>query len=98
MLTSSSTVQQDYDAEHNSYCASRSSSYVYVPSSPHHYSILDAHADTSDVDVKLPLVVLGDRGSGKSALLSSWGGERERRKGKDEFLFMHYAGCSPRSM
>ena len=97
-MISSDPAIPSYDAEHTSFCESRSSSYVYVPSSPHHYSLLDAHADTSDIDVKLPLVVLGDRGGGKSALLSSWGGERERRKGKDEFLFMHYAGCSPRSM
>jgi len=98
-MLSTPSPKPDYDAEHTAFCESRSSKFCYVPANPTHFTTLDSHADTSDVDVKLPLVVLGDRGSGKSALLSSWSAARQRRGlAKDEFLFMHYAGCSPRSM
>ncbi|GMH88101.1 hypothetical protein TL16_g11057 [Triparma laevis f. inornata] len=86
-----------FDEDHAAFAASRSSEFVFVPSDPKHNEILDQHSDTSDADTKLPLVVLGERGSGKSALLASWLNRRQQTKSKDEFLFAHFAGCSPRS-
>ena len=67
-----------FDEEHAAFAASRSSEFVYVPSDPRHTAILDQHSDTSDADTKLPLVVLGERGSGKSALLASWLNRRQQ--------------------
>mmetsp|Transcript_16202 Transcript_16202/g.33242 ORF Transcript_16202/g.33242 Transcript_16202/m.33242 type:complete len:1251 (+) Transcript_16202:31-3783(+) len=91
-----------YDEEHKAFADSRSSEFVYVPNKKptdedSSSLALDQHADTSDADVKLPLVVLGERGSGKSARLASWYTRRMQTKSKDEFLFAHFAGCSPRS-
>ena len=87
----------DFADEHSAYASSRSDEYVYVESS-NFETILETHADTSDADVKLPLVVLGEKSCGKSAMLSNWLNKRQQRKAKDEFLFMHFAGCSPKSM
>jgi len=86
----------DFEDEHAAYAASRSSSYVYVPPNVDD-SALSNYADTLDVLQPLPLVILGERGSGKSSLLSTWLQKREAKKAREEFLFMHFAGCSPRS-
>ena len=97
-MASSSSPPNTFDEEHSAYAASRSSEFVYCASDASQNNVLDQHSDTSDADTKLPLVVLGERGSGKSAMLASWLNKRQQAKSKDEFLFSHFAGCSPRSM
>ena len=59
---------------------------------------MDQHADTLENDSKHPLVLLGEEGSGKSALLANWLARRKEKKHKDEFLFQHYVGCSTPSL
>ena len=44
----------------------------------HQITILDQHADTVEGDVKSPLVILGNEGSGKSAFLANWGAKGPR--------------------
>lgn len=77
MSPSTKARANTYDDEHKAFSDSRSSEFVYVPNKKPTDEdtsslALDQHADTSDADVKLPLVVLGERGSGKSARLASW--------------------------
>ena len=43
-----------------------------------------------------PLVVLGESGSGKSALLANWAA-RYREKHTDAFMIQHYIGATPYS-
>ena len=76
---------------------SRSSQYVFVPTRDLLFTILDQHADTVENDVKPPLVILGNEGSGKSAFLANWVARRREHKHKEEFLFQHFVGCSARS-
>ena len=59
---------------------SRSSQYVFVPTRDVLFTILDQHADTVEGDVKLPLVILGNEGSGKSAFLANWVEKRREHK------------------
>lgn len=61
------------------------------------YSVLDQHADTLDGDVKPPLVIYGDEGSGKTALFANWLARRREHSHREEFLFQHYVGCSKES-
>ena len=61
------------------------------------FTILDQHADTVEGDIKHPLVILGNEGSGKSAFLANWVMRRREHKHKEEFLFQHFVGCSARS-
>lgn len=86
-----------FDDEHEAFAASRSSQYVYVPARDQFYTTLDQHADTLEGDTKLPLVILGGEGSGKSALLANWVMKRRVNKHRDEFLFQHFVGCSSQS-
>ena len=85
------------DGEHEAYALSRSKDYVYVPSNGAYFNMLDQHAESTEGDVKLPYVVLGSPGSGKSALLANWVQRRKLTKHRDEFLFQHYVGSSPKS-
>jgi len=82
---------------HEAFASSRSSDFVYVPGDEAHYHRLDQHAETIEGDVRDPYVVLGPPGSGKSALLANWVERRRQTKHRDEFLFQHFVGCSPRS-
>ena len=55
--------------------------------------------DVLDETVKAsgkPLVVLGDSGSGKSALLANWGLSYQKSH-PNEFVLMHFIGASPHS-
>jgi len=79
-----------FEDEHDAFAAARSSQFVYVSSTPSAWSMLDAHADTSDGDSRSPLCLLGPHGSGKSALLANWTAHRARQNRRDEFLFTHY--------
>ena len=76
----------------------RVSQYVFVPTKEDTCILLDQHADTLEGDVKLPLVIVGNEGSGKSALLANWVANRRKHKHRDEFLFQHFAGCSSQSL
>lgn len=77
---------------------SRVSQYVFVPTKESYFSILDQYADTLEGDVKKPLVLVGNEGSGKSALLANWVAKRREHKHRDEFLFQHFVGCSSQSL
>ncbi len=84
--------------EHEAFASSRTSQYVFVPTKESFFNTLDQHADTGDKDVKLPLVVVGNDGSGKSALLSNWVEKRREHLHRDEFLFQHFVGCTTPSL
>ena len=76
-------------AEHDAFARSRSQ--IYVPR-PADFQALDDHAEGGGG----PLVVLGESGSGKSALLANWAlRRRERDPGK--VLLMHFVGATPES-
>ena len=84
--------------EHEAFAASRVSKYVFCPTKDTFFNTLDQHADTSDKDVKLPLVIVGNDGSGKSALLANWVSKRREHLHRDEFLFQHFVGCTTPSL
>ncbi len=84
--------------EHEAFAASRVSQYVYVPTKDLYFQTLDQHADTLEGDVKPPLVLVGEEGSGKSALLANWVAKRREHKHRDEFLFQHFVGCTTQSL
>lgn len=46
----------NYTDEHEAFAASRSSDYVYVPINDVNFTTLDKHAETIEMDSKLPLV------------------------------------------
>lgn len=48
--------QLSYMDEHEAFAASRSSEHVYVPIDDRNFSTLDKHAETIEMDAKLPLV------------------------------------------
>ena len=77
--------------------------FVYSPSMDL-FNKLDAYCDEQTMaESKPPLVIKGESGTGKSALLSNWLQRRERitmrsRSMVDEFVFWHAVGCSRQSM
>lgn len=77
---------------------SRVSQYVFVPTKDVYFNTLDQHADTLEGDIKPPLVLVGNEGSGKSALLANWAAKRREHKHRDEFLFQHFVGCTTQSL
>jgi len=68
------------------------------------FSKLDKYCEEStSQDSKPPLVIKGESGTGKSALLSNWLQWRDRNTSKlrnttDEYIFWHAVGCSRQSM
>lgn len=84
--------------EHEAFAESRVSQYVFCPTKDTFFNTLDLHADTGDKDVKLPLVIVGNDGSGKSALLANWVAKRREHLHRDEFLFQHFVGCTTPSL
>ena len=80
----------DRDAiEHDAYAQSRAQVYI---GREEYYKRLEAHVRSKDQ----PLVILGESGSGKSALLANWAisyGEAH----PDAFLLMHFIGATPYS-
>lgn len=46
-----------------------------------------------------PLVIFGNTGSGKSALLAYWAARRQNSSiGKNEYIFTHFCGCTYESI
>ena len=84
--------------EHEAFAESRVSQYVFCPTKDTFFNTLDQHADTGDKDIKLPLVIVGNDGSGKSALLANWVAKRREHLHRDEFLFQHFVGCTNPSL
>lgn len=83
--------------EHEAFLASRCQDYVYVPNQASYYKQLDKHVESTDEAANLPLVVLGEPGVGKSALLANWVLRRKMHMHRDDFLFQHFVGSSRRS-
>lgn len=62
---------------------------------PSHLAALTAFADQPEHDGK-GIVVTGESGSGKTALLAAWSRDRTKTH-PEEFLFQHYFGATPDS-
>jgi nephrocystin-3 len=77
------------NAEHEAFAASRER--VYVGRSEY-FDRLEAHVESEEP----PLVVLGESGSGKSALLANWAARRMAAH-PDERLFIHFVGATRES-
>ena len=78
------------EMDHETYAQSRERVYIGRPES---FAQLDAHADGSGDQ---PLVILGESGSGKSALLANWAVCYQRTH-PDAFVLEHYIGATPGS-
>ncbi|MBN2131662.1 MAG: DUF4062 domain-containing protein [Sedimentisphaerales bacterium] len=76
--------------DHAAYARSRERVYI---GRPEYFARLDAHAAGGGDQ---PLVVLGESGSGKSALLANWAAGY-RRAHPDAFVLEHYIGATPGS-
>ncbi|MCX5770834.1 MAG: DUF4062 domain-containing protein, partial [Candidatus Hydrogenedentes bacterium] len=76
--------------DHEAYAQSRGRVYI---GRQEYYDRLDAHAAADDDQ---PLVLLGESGGGKSALLANWG-IRYREAHPDALVIQHYIGASPYS-
>ncbi|MEI7902822.1 MAG: tetratricopeptide repeat protein, partial [bacterium] len=75
--------------DHESYGEIRRRTYI---GRAHYFAALDAHAACDGA----PLVVLGDSGGGKSALLANWL-KRWRGDHPRDFIVQHYVGSTPDS-
>jgi hypothetical protein len=74
---------------HDSFAAQRAQVYV---GRDEYFDRLDAHARADGA----PLAVLGESGSGKSALLANWAGHY-RAVHPDDFVFIHFIGAASAS-
>ncbi len=74
-------------ADHHVFADSRSGVYIGRQES---FARLDAHANGSDP----PLVILGESGSGKSALLANWAAQY-RAAHPGSLILMHFVGATP---
>ncbi|MGB3074658.1 MAG: tetratricopeptide repeat protein, partial [Chitinophagales bacterium] len=70
--------------DHEAFAEIRCRTYI---GRPDYYESLDSHAAGDGV----PLVLLGDSGSGKSALLANWI-KHWKEKHPNDFIFQHYIG------
>lgn len=76
--------------DHEAYAQSRERVYI---GRQEYFDRLDAHAAANDTQ---PLVILGESGSGKSALLANWvAGYRQAHP--DVLVLQHYIGATPYS-
>lgn len=76
--------------DHAAYARSRERVYI---ERQEYFTRLDAHAAGNGDQ---PLVILGESGSGKSALLANWA-LRYRKANPDVFVLEHYIGATPAS-
>lgn len=74
---------------HEAFAASRRKIYIHRQSN---YEVLDQHALASDG----PLVIIGEAGSGKSALVANWINQWQIKHPED-YIFQHYIGATPDS-
>ncbi|HTX22096.1 MAG TPA: hypothetical protein VMD27_09615 [Candidatus Aquilonibacter sp.] len=75
--------------DHDAFAEIRRRTYI---GRPDYFEALDRHG-TGDGG---PLMLLGDSGSGKSALLANWL-EHWRKAHPNDFIFQHYIGSTPDS-
>jgi nephrocystin-3 len=75
--------------EHEAFAISRERVYI---GRQNYFDQLDVHADADGP----PLVILGESGSGKSALLANWS-VHYRTEHPDDFLLIHFIGATPAS-
>jgi len=83
------TPQQREDFDHDAFAASRQSLYIKRQAD---FDRLTEHALSDDP----PLVIVGESGGGKSALLANWA-PAYRQAHPDELVFWHFCGSSPGS-
>src|SRR5207249_5840421 len=76
--------------DHEAYAQSRERVYI---GRQEYFERLDTHAAANDSQ---PLVILGESGSGKSALLANWAA-RYRQAHPDALVLQHYIGATPYS-
>ncbi|KAL4108747.1 hypothetical protein PRIC1_000456 [Phytophthora ramorum] len=89
-----STIVSRETATHDAFAKSRKEDFVYAPTS-HYLHILNDHCQCDREARSALLVVVGQPGDGKSALLANWAEERRRSiKGDRELIYEHYCGCS----
>jgi Cdc6-like AAA superfamily ATPase len=67
------------------------------------FNILEDFCDDQTIhEPRPPLLILGDSGSGKSALLANWLQRRQRNmtrsRAAEDFVFWHAVGCTRQSM
>jgi nephrocystin-3 len=76
--------------------------FVYIPSTELFNTLEDFCDDQSIHESRRPLLILGESGSGKSALLANWLQRRQRNmtrsRAADDFVFWHAVGCTRQSM
>ena len=75
--------------EHEAFAAARTKVYI---GREEYFKRLDEHAKGDG----LPLILLGESGSGKSALIGNWA-KRYRERHPDEFMLVHFIGSTPDS-
>ncbi|MCX5698057.1 MAG: tetratricopeptide repeat protein [Candidatus Omnitrophica bacterium] len=83
------TELQRIQAEHEAFASLRTKVYI---KRKEYFDSLDNHIASSGP----PLVLLGESGSGKSALLANWAEEYKKSHSKD-FIICHYIGSTPDS-
>lgn len=89
-----STIVSRETATHYAFARSRKEDFVYAPTS-HYLHILNDHCQWDRDARSAVLVVVGQPGDGKSALLANWAEERRHSiKGDRELIYEHYCGCS----
>ena len=76
--------------DHEAFAEVRRRTYIGRPS---YFEALDRHASSDGA----PLILLGDSGSGKSALLANWL-QHWRVQHPQDFVFQHYIGGTPESV
>lgn len=77
-------------SDHEQFARSRAGVFI---GRQEYFQRLDEHAKSSDQ----PMVILGESGSGKSALLSTWA-LQYKESHPDELLIMHFIGSNPYSV
>ncbi|KAG3116240.1 hypothetical protein PI124_g3789 [Phytophthora idaei] len=91
-----STIVSRETATHHAFAKSRKEDFVYSPTR-HYLHVLNDHCQWNHEARSALLVVVGQPGDGKSALLANWAEERRRSiKGEREVIYEHYSGCSLR--
>ncbi|ETP54615.1 hypothetical protein F442_00720 [Phytophthora nicotianae P10297] len=89
-----STIVSRETATHHAFAKSRKEDFVYAPTR-HYMHIMNDHCQWNHETRSALLVVVGQPGDGKSALLANWAEERRRSiKGERELIYEHYCGCS----